>query len=159
MGNEPTQFIETLERHLGLLRELAGEMHQARAALASMNLEGIYEHNARQSDLCERLRVEQAHPHRAQGVASVDVKPSAGGEELRGWLASLDAPTSRRIRNMLRELAATANEIREMNCVQTRLIQGTRRTLHVMGNAFASFAPTYTLPQPLAHSAEPQVQP
>lgn len=159
MVNEPTQFIESLERHLGLLHELAGEMHLARAALASMNLEGIYEHNARQSELCERLRLEQAHRDRAQGPASAGVKTSPSGEELRGWLSSLDAQASQRIRKMLRELAAAANEIREMNRVQTRLIQGTRRTLYVMGNTFASFAPTYSLPQPMAHSADARVQP
>lgn len=160
MVNEPKQFIESLERHLGLLRELAREMHQARAALASMNLEGIYEHNARQSELCERLHLEQqVHPQSAQASASVDVKTYASEEDLRGWVSSLDSQASQRIGKLLRELAAAANEIREMNRVQARLIQGTRRTLHVMGNAFASFAPTYSLPQPMAHSADARVQP
>lgn len=156
MVNEPTQFIESLERHLGLLRELAAEMNSARAALASMNLEGIHEHNARQCELCERLRHEETSRERAPRAATAEVNSSASGEEIRVWLRTLDAPASQRIRKMLRELAAAADEIRELNCVQTRLIQGTRRTLHVMNNAYASFAPTYSLPQPMAPSANAQ---
>lgn len=159
MVNEPTQFIESLERHLGLLRELAAEMHRARAALASMNLDGIFEHNARQSDLCERLRAEEAIRERAQAAGSPCGQAIHRAEDLRGWIESLDGETSQRIRRILRKLSAAANEIGEMNRVQTRLIQGTRRTLHVLGNAYASLAPTYTLPAPPNSPADLRVQP
>ena len=92
-------------------------------------------------------------------AASNVAKPAAGAGDFRGWLDNLDAEASQRIRRMLLDLTASANEIREMNRVQTRLIQGTRRTLHVLGNALASLAPTYSMPAPLDHSADSRMQP
>jgi hypothetical protein len=64
-----------------------------------------------------------------------------------------------RVSELLAELAAVQREIRELNCEQTIIVEGSRRTLHMMANALATFSPMYNRPvaRPFPAPARPSL--
>jgi hypothetical protein len=141
-----TNLTETIERELSLLRELAGDLIACRSAFVGMDIEAIYAHIGRQAKLCEKLRLagqERASAWQAEFKPSM--KPQ-GNKDIRSWIKSLDPAVGQRMRELLTELALAEGEVRNLNRVHTLFLEGSRRTLNVMANALAVFAPTYTPP-------------
>lgn len=141
-----TNLSETIECELSLLRELAGDLIACRSAFVGMDIEAIYAHIGRQAKLCEKLR--QAGQERARAWQAEFKSPMQpqGKKDIRSWIKSLDPAVGQRMRELLTELALAEGEVRNLNRVHTLFLEGSRRTLNVVANALAVFAPTYGPP-------------
>ncbi len=140
------KLTEVLERQLGLLHDLAGELTTCRPAFAAMDLEGIYLHIKRQTEICEKLRdVEEVRMIAWNDACASLNLPSIDGN-LRGWIADLEGEDAARFRGLLTELAIAEGEVRHQNRMHINLVDGSRRTLDILDNALAAFSPSYILP-------------
>jgi hypothetical protein len=143
---EIASLAGTLEKQLRLLRELSGELVACRTAYVAMDLEGIYQHIATQTALCDQLRQtedERKVAWRAACIAS-GLNPDSG--DLRALIARFDPQVGVGMREIVTKLALAEGELRHLNRAHTVLIDGSRRTLAILANVLASFAPTYTRP-------------
>jgi hypothetical protein len=146
MSPEIASLTDTIERELGLLRELAGDLIACRAAFTGMDLDAIYVHIAKQAMLCQKLQKAEEERIKAWQEGAAHAGNLTPGGDLRAWIQSLDPPVALRLRALLTELVVAEGEVRNLNRVHTLLIDGSRKTLNVLTNALASFSPTYTAP-------------
>jgi hypothetical protein len=156
------KLVQTLERKLVVLQELHGALSSCRDSFVSMNLDSIYAHVAAQAMICEKLKMLEAEQnaewHALHNSDSPNGEPLAGAE-LRNWLETLDPALAYGLGRTLTSLAIVEADVRHINHAHSVLLQGTRRTLKIMSNAFAGMAPTYVPPRaakesgwPVAHS-------
>jgi len=146
---ELVSLMETLERKLGLFRELTSELVDARPAFVKMELDEIYSHIAKQKQLCEQIRkTEESSAEAWKAVRPVGHEPPREAE-LPVWLNSIDVESADQFRRLLTDIALAEGELRHQNRINITLVDGSRRTLNVLGNALAAFSPTYSLPAPL----------
>jgi prepilin-type processing-associated H-X9-DG protein len=146
---ELVSLMETLERKLGLFRELTSELVEARPAFVKMELDEIYSHISRQKDLCEQLRQTEESSDAAWKAVRPPADDVPHDRELPVWLNSLDVESADQFRRLLTDIALAEGELRHQNRINITLVDGSRRTLNVLENALAAFSPTYTLPAPL----------
>lgn len=145
------KLIETLERQLRLLHELAEELGACRPAFMAMDLEGIYLHIRRQEEICENLRVAEEARAVAWIAASASLDLPSIDDNLRSWISRLDTEDAVRFRRLLTEMAVTEGEVRHQNRMHINLVDGSRRTLSVLDHVLTAFSPAYALP--LAYEA------
>lgn len=143
---EAAGLLGALEKQLHLLQELSCELVACRTAFVTMDLDGIYEHSAIQTALCDHL-------HQAEGERKIAWREmlmasglDADATDLSALIARLEPKVAIRIREVVTKLALAEGELRHLNRVHTVLINGSQRTLVVLGNVLASFAPTYGRP-------------
>ena len=149
MPPDVTELGDSIRRELLLLRDLAGDLIACRKAFTGSDLDRIYEHISRQADLSSKLIVAQKERLRVwNAIAAAAINGSDHREEpnLRSSMDSLDAPTAAHLRSLLTELALAEGEVRNLNRVHSLLLEGSRRTLNILSNALAAFAPTYAPP-------------
>jgi len=146
MPASPTKLTETIERELRLLRELAGDLIACRTAFVGMDLDAMYGYIGKQASLCERLKAAGQERVQAWNEEFAGRRQPADEKDLRCWIESLEPATGRRVKELLTELALAEGEVRNLNRVHTQFLDGSRRTLNVLANALAIFAPTYAQP-------------
>src|SRR5271156_4809227 len=151
MSQEITNLTSALERKLLLLHQLTEELCACRAAFVGMNLEAIYAHIAKQTHICEQLRQIESDRAIAWQAISVSASEPANNGTLSSWVQSLEPQLGERLRRVLTGLALAEGEVRHLNHVHSVLLDGTRRTLHVLSNAMATLAPMYAPPAALAN--------
>ncbi len=154
-----TELGDSIRCELLLLRALADDLIACRKAFTGSDLDGIYEHVSRQGALSEQLTTAQQDRLRVWNAVAAASPNRTGAAEtnLRSSMDALDPPISADLRALLTELALAEGEVRNLNRVHSTLLDGSRRTLHILSNALAAFAPTY--PQPAASRAAMNVHP
>jgi hypothetical protein len=159
MAPNLSELGESIRRELVLLRDLSADLIASRKAFVGSDLERIYEHISRQAALSEKLTAAQQNRLKAFHALSADSPDSlaAPNSTLRSAMDALDAPTAAYLRGLLTELALAEGEVRNLNRVHSLLLDGSRRTLNILSNALAAFAPTYS--QPAMRSAAPETAP
>src|SRR5271155_1610180 len=150
MSQEITNLTSALERKLLLLHQLTEELCACRAAFVGMNLEAIYAHIAKQTGICDELRKIEGERAIAWQAISVSASEPANNGTLSSWVQSLEPQPGERLRRVLTGLALAEGEVRHVNHVHSVLLDGTRRTLHVLSNAMATLSPMYAPPTPLS---------
>ena len=151
MSQEISNLADALERKLILLHAITEELCACRAAFVGMNLEAIYAHIAKQTHICEQLRQIESDRAIAWQAISVSASEPANNGTLSSWVQSLEPQLGERLRRVLTGLALAEGEVRHVNHVHSVLLDGTRRTLHVLSNAMATLAPMYAPPAALAN--------
>jgi len=154
MAQEKHNSLSALETQLDLSRKLKLEIAESRAAYAARDLDAIYRHIGAQAVLCRQLQ------NNSEAMRPGDEPPAAlGGGDVAQGPTKPDARNDARARELLAELAAVQRQIRELNCEQTIIVDGSRRTLHMMANALATFSPTYDRPsaRPFPAPARPSL--
>jgi|SRR5580704_2825947 hypothetical protein len=146
---ELASLFESLAKQLSLLRQLVEELTTCRPAFVAMDLEGIYLHISKQTEICENLRKTEVARAAAWKAATENLGLPPVDGNLRGWLEGIDKEDADRFRRLLTELAVAEGEVRHQNRMHITLVDGSRRTLNVLGNALAAFSPTYALPRSL----------
>src|ERR1700744_1323046 len=149
MPSDATELGDSIQRELLLLRDLASDLIACRKAFTGSDLDRMYEHISRQTELSSKLAIaqkERLRPWNSIAVAAVNGNGHPEEPSLRSSMDSLDAPTAAHLRSLLTELALAEGEVRNQNRVHSLLLDGSRRTLNILSNALAAFAPTY--PQP-----------
>jgi hypothetical protein len=149
MSQEITNLTSALERKLAMLHELTEELCACRAAFVGMNLEEIYVHIEKQTQICEQLRQIEVDRASAWQAVSASASEPANNGTLSSWIQSLEPSTGDRLRRVLTGLAVAEGEVRHVNHVHSVLLDGTRRTLHVLSNAMATLSPMYAPPSVL----------
>lgn len=161
MPPDTTELGDSIRCELLLLRDLAGDLIACRKAFTGSDLDRIYEHISRQTDLSSKLSLAQKDRLRVwNAIAVAGVNGGGHPEEpnLRSSLDTLDAPTAVQLRSLLTELALAEGEVRNLNRVHSLLLDGSRRTLNILSNALAAFAPTYPQPSHRNFSLSPDQQ-
>ena len=143
---EAAGFAGVLQKQLHLLRELAGDLVASRACYVAMDLDGMYAHTARQASLCEDLRQVRHERNSAWLAACTEAGLDASLIDLHDLISRIDAPIGARMRQIATELALAEGELRNLNRANSVLLEGSRRTLGILANVLASFAPTYSRP-------------
>jgi len=140
----------SLERQLALLRELAGSLQRAQAAVLSSDIGQMTAQTLRQQKLCEEL---QRHAGRMPCPNAVLVAPMATPTP------PVDAlplqPLSARRRSLLAELRETGKLVERLNRDYAALLRRARRTVDIFCRVLASSAVTYLPP---ARPAQPPLQ-
>lgn len=153
------QLLSLTEQHLQVLRELITELATARPALTSMDLDGIYSHVARQTLLCRRLNEARMQAMAGWKEASAPLACPPEPRQVISRIHSHDAVAGDRLTELLDAISIAEAELRQQNRIHTLLIDGTRRTLAILGNALATLSPTYGPPSPAAPSSATGVLP
>jgi hypothetical protein len=146
MTVEIANLTNALEHKLALLHELMGELRACRGAYVGMNLEAIYAHTAQQTTICEKLRNIESERAMAWKAASASGGQTANQGTLSSWVQTLEPAVGQQFRHLLTDLAVAEGEVRHINQVHRVLLEGTRRTLHVLANAMATLTPMYAPP-------------
>ncbi len=154
MAQENHNSLAALETQLDLSRKLKLEIAEARAAYAAWDLDAIYRHIGAQAVLCLQLQ------NNSEAMRPGHEPPAApGGGVVAQGPTNFDARNGARAHELSAELAAVQREIRELNSEQMIVVEGSRRTLHMMANALATFSPTYDRPsaRPFPAPARPSL--
>jgi len=143
---EAAELFDVLERQLRLLRELSADLIASRSAYVGMNLDAIYRHIATQTAICDQLRsIDEERTIAWSAVcASCGLDPYAS--DLRQLALRIDPKIGELMRDVVTKLALAEGELRNLNRAHAVLIDGSRRTLAILGNVLASFCPTYVRP-------------
>lgn len=140
---EAAGLLGILEKQLRLFRELSGDLLACRTAYVTMNLDAIYQHIATQSAICDQLR----QIDRERKVAWCAACAASGIDpdivDLCELTMRIDPKIGETMRDVVTKLALAEGELRNLNRAHTVLIDGSRRTLAILGNVLASFSPTY----------------
>ena len=153
MAQENNNSLAALETQLDLSRKLKTEIAESRAAYAAWDLDAIYRHIGAQAVLCLQLQ------NNSEAMRPGHEPPAAPGGDIVQVVTRPGARDGSRVSELLAELAAVQREIRELNCEQTIIVEGSRRTLHMMANALATFSPMYNRPvaRPFPAPARPSL--
>ncbi len=147
---ESASLVGILEKQLRLLRELTSDLVACRTAYVSMDLEAIYQHVATQAALCDQLRQLEDERRLVWQAACLASGVDPNQCDLATLIGKLERGISARVREVVTELALAEGELRHINRAHMVLVDGSRRTLGILANVLASFAPTYTRPANVA---------
>lgn len=150
---ESAALLGTLEKQLRLFRELSADLVASRTAYGTMNLDAMYQHIASQTAICEELRQIEGDRKVAWRVACTASGLDSEKSDLRELAGRIDPDFADPIRDVVTKLAIAEGELRNLNRAHAVLIEGSRRTLAILGNVLASFAPTYGRPSGTSESA------
>jgi hypothetical protein len=143
---EGAALLGILEKKLRLFRELSADLVVCRAAYVAMNLEAIYRHIATQTAICDQFRQIEGERKAAWRAACLAIGLDLEKSDLRELTSRLDPNLAEPIRDVVTKLAIAEGELRNLHHTHTVLVDGSRRTLAILGNVLASFAPTYASP-------------
>jgi len=139
-----------LERRIALLRELAGSLQRAQAAVLRSDIGQMTAQTLRQQKLCEEL---QPHAGRMSRPNAVPVAPMATPRP------PVDAlplqPLSARQHSLLAELREAGKLVERLNRDYAALLRRARRIVDIFCRVLASSAVTYLPPAP---QAQPPLQ-
>lgn len=152
---EGAALLGTLEKQLRLFRELSADLVACRTAYVAMNLDAIYQHIATQTAICEQFHQIESERKAAWRAACLASGLDGEKSDLRQLTSCLNPHIAEPIRDVATKLAIAEGELRNLNRAHTVLIEGSRRTLAILGNVLASFAPTYSRPAGSSESAVP----
>lgn len=150
---ESSALFGALEKQLRLFRELSADLVASRTAYGTMNLDAIYQHIATQTAICEQLRQIEDDRKTAWRAACMASNLDPESSDLRELTARIEPNFAEPIRDVITKLAIAEGELRNLNRAHTVLIEGSRRTLAILGNVLGSFAPTYSRPTGVSESA------
>lgn len=150
---ESAALLGSLEKRLHLFRELSADLVASRTAYRTMNLDAIYQHIASQTAICEQLCQIEGDRKTAWRAACTASGLDPEKTDLRELTARIDPNFAGLIRDVVTKLAIAEGELRNLNHAYAVLIEGSRRTLAILGNVLASFAPTYGRPSGASESA------
>lgn len=152
---EIVSLLAILDKQLHAVQELSAELIACRTAFAAMNVEAIYRHIAVQTTLCDDLRTldEQRKEALRAACSAEGIEPTTAS--LNGLIVRFDSRVGTKIRDIVTKLVLAEGELRQLNRANTILIDGSRRTLTILGNLLSSFAPTYASPISARNSAAP----
>lgn len=156
---ELIQLRDLSERHLQLVRELIAELVGARPAITSMDVDGIYGHVARQTNLCRCLEDVRRAESSAWRQATTALSLPSDPHQAIAAIERCEEELAGRLRRIQTALALAEGELRQQNRVHALLIDGTRRTLTILANALASLSPTYSVSSPAPSQPPARVQP
>jgi hypothetical protein len=139
-------LLGTLEKQLRLLRELSAHLVSCRTAYVAMDIEAMYQHIATQTALCDQLQQLESDRKEAWSATCIAVGIDSTAADLRALVNRLDPGVGGAMREVVTKLALAEGELRHLNRAHTVLVDGSRRTLSILGNVLASFAPTYVRP-------------
>jgi hypothetical protein len=139
--------IETIEKQLRLSRELKQELVASRAAYAARDLDAIYHHIGALALLCMQLQQSGELTRAGQTASLNQIFPVSCGSQ-----------AGSRQQELLVQLAAAGQEIRELNRELLVLVKGSLRTFKMIANAMAGFSPTYGRPAMQSSPAELQAR-
>lgn len=145
-STEAAGLLGILEKQLRLFRELSGDLLACRAAYVSMNLDAIYQHIATQGAICDQLHETDRERKLAWCAACAASGIDPDIVELCELTMRIDPKIGEAMRDVVTKLALAEGELRNVNRAHTVLIDGSRRTLAILGNVLASFSPTYVRP-------------
>ena len=155
------QLTDTIETQVCLLRQLATDLSDCRTAYAAMDLDAIYMHVESQTSLCGRLReAERARAaawDAARAAFQVEFPGAANATvsgDLKQWIARVDPVLAERLRRALTEMALAEGQVRHFHRAHSVMLEGSRRTIDMLANALAIFAPMYAAPRQLPAKAE-----
>ena len=143
---EGAALLGTLEKQLRLFRELSADLVACRTAYVAMNLDAIYQHIATQTAICGQLRQIEDERKVAWRAACLASELDPEKSDLRELTMRLNPNVAEPMRDVVTKLAIAEGELRNLNRAHAVLIDGSRRTLAILGNVLASFAPTYVRP-------------
>jgi hypothetical protein len=152
---ENASLLAILNKQLQVVQDLSGILVASRTAFVTMDVEAIYQHVAIQTECCDDLRTLEEQRKKAWQVACCAANIDPGAASLRSLIARLDPEVGAKIREIVTKLVLAEGELRHLNRANTILIDGSRRTLTILGNLLASFAPTYANPINPRNSGEP----
>jgi hypothetical protein len=155
---EGTQYLNLLERRLGLLRALTDSLSASRKDFIAMDLAAIERRNAEHEQLCARVRTVDAELSTLQA----HLAQKAGVKLLGGvisWLGSADGDKKQdeRIYAALEAISSAQNELKTVNNAHKAMLSGSSRMTQLLQNFYTSFVPTYSLPRHLATTFEERV--
>ena len=145
-GTEPQ--IEFLERRLACLRLLARELAECQGAYVAMDLDQIHKHLFIQASLCERLREMErdSAPAAARPARGPYRGPNTGARRECASEAENSFSTAQHLRQLQDENRAAGIEVRRLNAIQRRLVNGTRATLGALARSLQIHWATYSHP-------------
>jgi len=146
MSAEIANLTNVLEHKLALLHELTGELRACRGAYVGMDLEAIYAHTTNQTLILEKLRNNETQRAMAWNATAASSGQAAERGTLSSWIQTLEPALGQKFRHLLTDLALAEGEVRHINHIHSVLLEGTRRTLHVLANAMATLEPMYAPP-------------
>ena len=139
MDQDLSSSNEFLERQITLLRELAGSLERAQAAILQSDVGQMRAQTLRQQNLCEQLlqRAGQAAPEQAALMPS-GVKPVPGA-------TPLPALTERQ-QSLLTELRHAGWQVERLNREYEALLRRARRAVDIFCRVLANSGITYLPP-------------
>jgi hypothetical protein len=143
---ETMNLLAVLDKQLHCVQELSAELLAGRKAFVTMEVEVVYRHVAAQTALCDNLRTLDERRKEAWQTTCATMGIDTVSASLGSLISRLDPRIGARIRDVVTKLALAEGELRHLNRANTILIEGSRRTLTILGNLLASFAPTYSSP-------------
>jgi flagellar biosynthesis/type III secretory pathway chaperone len=119
--------LDRLQQRLGLMRELAGSLEQAQAALLAGQLAPLEHYTAEQDELCARLR-----------------RLGEAGPGANGSLAnSSSGPAGARWHGLWQELRSIERQVHQLNRVHAALLRRAQQSLSMVSRLLASCDSTY----------------
>ena len=148
-------LIGVLDEQLHLLRELSAELNASRSAYVSMDIDKMYQHIAAQTAICNQLReTEEERKARWREICEACAVP-VENTSISFLAAGMDPAEAAKLRKVVTELALAEGDLRNLNRAHSVLIEGSRRTLNILANVLASFAPMYSRPVDSSGRAAP----
>jgi hypothetical protein len=137
---ENTQFLELLDRRIGLLGSLAAALIAARTDVVGFDLTGLETRIADQEHLCRDIRSLDVNIDRVQRrcAAQLGAAPDSVG--------AASHPDSLRMRETLGRLREAQASVKRLNDVHQHLLRRSRLTVGALLNSYRTFAMTYSEP-------------
>ena len=149
--------ISFLERRLSCLQLLARELLDCRAAYVALDLERIHKHIFLQAALCQRLCELERECCGAIPLLAARLRAAHRAQASHPAAAETPTEVEARVLRLVEENDSVASELRRLNAVQRRFVDGTRATFDALARAFLASGPTYSHPSrpPRIERADP----
>ena len=138
--------ISFLERRLSCLQLLVRELTDCRAAYVALDLERIHKHIFLQAALSERLRELERECCEAIPLLVAGLRAADQAQDSHPAAAETPNEVEARVLRLVEENDSAASELRRLNAIQRRFVDGTRATFDALARAFLASGPTYSHP-------------
>jgi len=133
-------------RQVALMRELAGSLQRAQAAVLDCDIAQINAQTIQQQRLCGELR-------QLAGQCSLEPSSAHRVTPMHPAGVATVAPFAQRQQALLTELRETGKRVERLNCDYAALLRRARRTVDIFCRVLANSGVTYLPPTPQARSA------
>lgn len=145
MDQDFSSTNDVLERQIGLIRELAGSLERAQAAVLNSDVAQICAQTILQQKLCGELqRLGKFSPEHSSLARMVTPAHPADAATLH--------PLSQRQQSLLTELRETGKRVERLNRDYAALLRRARRTVDIFCRVLANSGVTYLPPTSQARS-------
>jgi len=135
-----------LERRLSCLQLLVRELIDCRAAYVALDLERIHKHIFLQAALCQRLCELERECCGAMPLLAARLRAAHRAQAFHPAAAESTTEVEASVLRLVEENDSAAAEVRRLNAVQRRFVDGTRATFDALARAFLACRPTYSHP-------------